>query len=364
MPPLTAAAPLSRVNAQPAQSDPAVLNPLEHSDWEDLLATNPQSGFFHSSAWAKVLHESYGYTPRYFTVRENGRLVALWPMMDVRSWLTGKRGVSLPFTDECPPIFSDAAGAKRLTAQVTEEGRNRGWKYWEARGLNHFSDEMPASAAYYSHILNLAAGRDAIYERFKGSVRTAVRKAEKSGIETETSRSWEAVNAFYQLNCGTRQKHGLPPQPIDFFRCIYDNVLQKNLGTIVLGLHKKQPISAAVFFHLGKKVIYKYGASNEMFKELCATNMVLWTAIQQFIAEGRESFHFGRSAMDNEGLRKFKLGWATEESTIKYVKYDFATNAFLKDEPETGGGWTTRVFNLMPQVLSRKVGALLYKHVA
>lgn len=171
------------------------------------------------------------------------------------------------------------------------------------------------------------------------------------------------MQAFYQLNCGTRQKHGLPPQPLSFFRSIYENVLQKNLGTVVIGRHNKQPVSAAVFLHLGKKVIYKYGASDEMFKELCATNLILWTAIQQFIAEGRESFSFGRSARDNEGLRKFKLGWATDESTIKYVKYDLKKGAYISDEPESGG-WHNRVFNRMPQFLSRKVGAMLYKHVA
>lgn len=353
----------TRANAPRSLPAAEVLNPLENSDWENLLATHPESGFFHSSAWANVLHQSYGYTPRYFAIRENNRLIALWPMMGVSSWLTGKRGVGLPFTDECPPIFPDAATAERMISEMTDYGRSRGWKYWECRGAHLFPENIPASSAYYGHELKLSLGQSVIYEKFKGSVRTAVRKAEKSGIQVEISRSWDALKAFYQLNCGTRQKHGLPPQPIDFFRCIYDNVCAKNLGTIALGFHNKQPISAAVFLHLGKKVIYKYGASDERFKDLCATNMVLWTAIQEFIKEGRESFHFGRSAMNNEGLRKFKLGWATEESTIKYVKYDLKQNNFVSDEPESGG-WHNRVFSRMPQFLSRKVGAMLYKHVA
>lgn len=339
------------------------LNPSGHSGWEDLLATHPQSGFFHTSAWAKVLQETYGFTPFYFTAHEQGRLLGLWPFMEVNSWLTGKRGVCLPFTDECPPIFSDAAAAQRCLAEVTEHGRRRGWKYWECRGANLFPEELPASTSYYGHLLDLTPGQPAVYERFKGSVRTAIRKAEKSGITVEAGNSWELLCAFYQLNCQTRQKHGLPPQPLTFFRRIWENVLKKNLGTVIIGRHQGRPVSSAVFFHFGKQVIYKYGASDETVKELSATNLVLWAGIQQFISEGREVFNFGRSSMSNEGLRKFKLAWGTREVSIKYLKYDLNKEKFVTDRPETEG-WQNRVFRLMPQFLSRKIGALLYKHVA
>jgi hypothetical protein len=352
-----------RGNAQRSQAKLLVVNPLEYSGWEDLIATHPDTGFFHGSAWANVLHEAYGYTPLYLTIRENDRLLALWPFMEVSSWLTGKRGVSLPFTDECSPIFSDAAAAQQLIAEVTEFGRARHWDYWEARGTSPFSDNAPASITYYGHVLDMSAGEATIFQRFKGSVRTAIRKAEKSGIEIETGRSREMLKAFYELNCGTRQKHGLPPQPWSFFCRILENVLEKNLGTVIVGRHKGRPVSAAVFFHLGKKVIYKYGASDETVKELAATNLVLWEGIRQFIREGRQIFNFGRSSWTNEGLRKFKLAWATDEATIKYNKYDLKRGAYVSNEPESNG-WHNRVFNLMPQFLSRKVGAMLYKHVA
>ena len=352
-----------RITAPDGASGMLPLNPLGNSGWENLLATHPQCGFFHTSAWAKVLHDAYGYTPFYFTACEQDRLLGLWPFMEVNSWLTGKRGVCLPFTDECQPIFSDTAAAQRCLQEITEHGRRRGWKYWECRGTNLLPENLPASTAYYGHVLDLSAGQTAIYERFKGSVRTAIRKAEKSAIKVEAGSSWELLREFYQLNCQTRQKHGLPPQPLSFFRCIWENVFTKNLGTVVVGRHEGRPVSAAVFFHFGKKVIYKYGASDETVKELSATNLVLWAAIQQSISEGREEFNFGRSSVSNEGLRKFKLAWATREVSIKYLKYDLRKEMFVTDGPETDG-WQNRVFRLMPQFLSRKIGALLYKHVA
>ena len=81
-----------------------IINPIDYPDWDDLLLTNDQTTFFHTSAWAKVLCESYKYRPLSFTVIENGKLSALIPIMEVSSLLTGKRAVSLPVTDECHAI--------------------------------------------------------------------------------------------------------------------------------------------------------------------------------------------------------------------------------------------------------------------
>ena len=83
--------------------DIQIINPIEYEGWDDLLLSTQDYSFFHSSAWAKVLKEAYHYSPTYFTIFDNGNLKALVPVMQVDSFLTGKRGVSLPFTD-----YSDA----------------------------------------------------------------------------------------------------------------------------------------------------------------------------------------------------------------------------------------------------------------
>ena len=86
--------------------DSVRLNPLDRPGWDDLLLSNPGSTFFHMTRWAKVLRDTYGYTPAFFARLDVGRLEALLPVMDVRSPITGKRGVSIPFTDDSSPIVS------------------------------------------------------------------------------------------------------------------------------------------------------------------------------------------------------------------------------------------------------------------
>ncbi len=111
-----------------------ILNPQDLSDWDSMLLRAPGGSFFHSSAWAKVLSESYDYTPLYFAVIEEGGLRALVPVMEVSSSFTGKRGVSLPFTDSCDPILDGNVSFHDLFNQIVEFGKARGWKYVELRG--------------------------------------------------------------------------------------------------------------------------------------------------------------------------------------------------------------------------------------
>src|SRR3990167_10276631 len=84
-----------------------IINPLVYPDWDKLVLSTPNYSFFLSSAWARVLHETYKYKPLYFTLIKNNKLSALIPFMEVGSILTGKRGVSLPFSDYCEIIGID-----------------------------------------------------------------------------------------------------------------------------------------------------------------------------------------------------------------------------------------------------------------
>ena len=70
-----------------------------------------------------------------------------------------------------------------------------------------------------------------------------------------------------------------------------------------------------------------------------------------------------KTAKDNDGLRRFKLGWGAAESELKYFKYDLRGKSFAVDQ-DAIAGWHNTVFRWMPLPLSRMTGALLYRHMA
>ena len=339
-----------------------ILNPLEYPGWDELLLTNENYSFFHSSAWARVLHESYNYKPLYFTAIENGSLSALIPVMEVRSLLTGRRGVSLPFSDYCEPIAPDKSHFLELIDDVIKYGKNAGWKSIEWRGGQEFFDDVTPSSYYYTHTLDLLENEEQILSHFRDSTKRNIKKATKEGVEVSISNSSESIREFYRLNCMTRKHHGLPPQPFYFFENIYDHILSKDQGMVILASHDKKVIAGAVMFFFGNRAIYKYGASDRTYQHLRPNNLIMWQAINWCAQNGHKDFLFGKTERENNGLLQYKRGWGATERTVKYYKYDLSKGTFIENHSMVTG-FHNKVFNKMPIRLLNIIGSMLYRHI-
>ena len=339
------------------------VNPLEDPSWDARLAGWPAASFFHRSAWARVLHDTYGFSPVYFTLGETARPSALLPVMEVDSWLTGRRGVALPFTDECEPLCRDADSFRRLFGEALAYAKVRAWKYLEFRGGKAWFGDIPASTSFYGHRLDLRTGEKALFAGIESAGRRALRKAEQSGLSVEFSQNPESIRAFHGLLCRTRKRHGVPPQPFAFFANIQRHVLAQNQGWVVLARHGGVAVAGAVFFHSGTMALYKFGASDEKYQNLRGNNLVMWAAIKRYAREGFAGFDFGRTSLTNEGLRRFKLGWGPQERRIDYVRYNVRTGRYVT-AADASPGWYNRLFRFLPIPVSRLIGAALYRHVA
>lgn len=334
------------------------VNPLEHPDWDATLARRPDFSFFHSAAWTHVLVDTYAYTPLW--ICDNG---AVLPLMEVNSWLTGRRGISLPFTDTCEPLCESPGEFKSLFEQAVSLGRQREWDSIELRGGHRFLGGAPASLSFYGHRLDLAAGESAIFAAMDGSARQAVRKAEKDGVKVEVSHTEEAMRQFFDLQCLTRKRHGLPPQPWNFFLNIWRHILSQKRGIVVLAESGGAKIAGAVYFYAGTKAIYKYGASDLNRQQSRPNNLVMWEGIKWLARNGIKTLDLGKTSLMNEGLRKFKLNLGTVEERTEYAKFNLRRNRF-EVETDQITGWHNRVFRNLPVFMSRKAGELLYKHWA
>ncbi len=290
----------------------------------------------------------------------DNRLTTAIPLMEVPSLLTGKRGVSLPFTDFCE-IISDL-NFNEIFNELTGYARTKRWKFMEFRGGNNFFSDIPPSSFYYHHYLDLTRGKDEIFSMFCSNTKRNIKKAVKENVKVELLKTPEAMDYFYELNCKTRKKHGLPPQPYLFFQNIYKYVILKDLGFIALAFHNNRVIAGAVFFHFGKKAMYKFGASETKFLHLRPNNLIMWKTINYLISQGFKEFSFGKTEPENDGLRRFKLGWGTEEEKIFTYKYDMRKEKFVPN-PDSSKGFHNKIFRIMPIPFLKIIGNSVYRHL-
>lgn len=337
------------------------VNPINYPEWDELLLKNPDYSFFHSSTWARVLCKSYRYTPCYFIVKKDYDLSILIPFMEVNSLLTGKRGVSLPFTDLCKPILTEEDNKDKIIECIIEYGNKRGWKYFEIRdGYNLFNNELPASF-YYEHCLTFNKDEQINHSQLKSNVKRNVKKALKEGVAVGFHNDLEAIREFYRLNCITRKYHNLPPQPYKFFKNVFDEIIIKGRGIVVLANYREVIIAGAVYFHFGDKAIYKYGASDRKYQSLRANNLVMWEAIKWYSQKGYKYLSFGRTNPENKGLMQFKSGWGGDVNKIYYYKYNLQNRHFVTDNNTFTLG--KKIFRYMPISLSKMIGRLSYRHI-
>jgi hypothetical protein len=342
--------------------DIKIINPLNIENWDKLILSKKYYSFFHSSMWAKVLSESYNYIPKYVTTVNNNKFDVLIPIMEISSIITGRRGVSLPFTDYCDPIIKKEIPFENVLESLIQFGKKAKWNYLEFRDGNNIFPEEYHQSFFYGHTLELINDENLVFSSFNSNTKRNIKRAVREGVNIEICNTFQSIKSFYRLHCLTRKRHGLPPQPFNFFIKIYDYIISKRHGFIVLANIESKIVGAAVFFHFGNKALFKYGASDLIYQRFRPNHLIMWEAIKRYIYNGYRYFCFGRTKPNNDGLRRFKSGWGTDEKEYKYYRYNLKKNIFEK-ESITLYSLSTNFFKVMPIPLSKAVGSILYKHI-
>jgi CelD/BcsL family acetyltransferase involved in cellulose biosynthesis len=339
-------------------------NPLEDSRWQPFVENHPDGSVFHSAHWLEALCRTYGYEPVVYTTTPPGRNLANGLVFcRVRSWLSGSRLVSLPFSDHCQPL-AGAQDIAELMDWLKASRPSKRWKYIELRprcleGAARTPD-VTKSESYSQQVLDLSPTLDTLFRNFhKSCVQRKIRRAEREKLTYEEGRSDELLKKFYDLLLLTRRRHGLPPQPLVWFRnvveCLGDRLL------IRIASKDDQPVASIVTIQYKDVLVYKYGCSDSRFNSLGGNSLLFWRAIQDAKKNGLLKYDLGRSETDNSGLVTFKENWGAVSMPLDYYRLPARQPFHLNS------GWPTRVargvFSVMPDTLLAATGKLLYRHI-
>ena len=338
------------------------VNPLQFPGWDERLSSLKNASFFHTEAWARVLFESYGYKPIYLIIQKNKRFNAVLPLMEIKSVFTGKRGVSLPFTDHCEPLVSKNKYLRELLEGTIVYGTTKRWRYLEQRAGSKDELGVHPYCRYYGHKLDLSQGKEQISKKIRKNYFRNIKKAINNNVKFRISHSKSAMDEFYKLNCMTRQSHGLPPQPYKFFKKIYEHIISPKKGIISLASYNDKSIAGAIFFHFNKHAIYKFGASNKNFHHLRPNNLVMFKAIEWYADNGFLTLDFGRTDIGHDGLDRYKIGWGAVKHHIRYYVYDFKKEKFRGKIDERNAIYE-KYFQKLPIPILQLIGRIAYRHI-
>lgn len=339
----------------------SLIDPIADPDWLAFVESSPSAEIFHHPRWLELLRAQYGYEFQACCVGNGRGIEAGIPIARIESRLTGRRLVSLPFSDICSPALArdaDPAALDALGQALVEESRRTGLEL-TVHGSLPSAPGAFVQHGFFRHLLPLADDPAEVERGYsKSQIKRGIKKAKRENLRGERRTDASALDAFYALHVETRRKLGVPTQPKRFIRR-FEELFAAGLGFVGLILDGDQPIAAAVFLTYNGTVTYKYGASDARKLGKRPNNLLFSDVIRWACEAGFHTLDFGRTDIDNEGLRSFKRSWGASEVALSYT--------YLADsEPSLEPGLRDRVMSATiqrsPAFVSRLVGEALYRH--
>jgi CelD/BcsL family acetyltransferase involved in cellulose biosynthesis len=330
-------------------------------EYAALVARHEAATPFHLPAWLAVVASSYGFTPSVLCLRdEDGRIRAAGPGLHVGGRLRGRRWVSVPFTDACAPLADDAAAADAFAAALDRHHRESALRTIEIRGELGGATGTRHEVGY-RHVIPLTGAEDVLFRRLSERTRRAVKRARREGLVVRREPDLRAAHdSFWRLHCATRRKLGVPVQPRAFFDAIWRLMVEAGHGYVLTAYLDARPVASVLFLERGPNAVYKFSASDPELTHLRAPSMVLWEGIRTAREKGQARLDLGRTEFAHEGLRYFKLGWGSEETTLTYTFLGRGTPAVSRG----GEGAVGRLIQRSPTVVARTIGRVAYRWTA
>ena len=342
----------------------SLYNESETKNWDRFIESHPKGTPFHLSCWLRAIHKTYSFKPLPYILKNgDGEILGVFPCFSMKGLFEGTRIVSLPYSDYCGPLVKDHNHEKELLETITQENEKQ-ISYIEIRSPLLNDSHFICHDYFKQHILHLSADPAEVKKIIdKRTIQYCIRKAKRVGVTIVEDNTENGVKEFYRLNCLTRKKHGVPAQPKKYFDNIYNEMIQNKMAFLLLAIYDNITIAAGLFFKFKDTIFYKYNASDPQYLIKQAPNHLLtWHAIEQACLNGFEYFDFGRTSPDNNGLMRYKEMWGAKPVELPYYYYPKIRGATSTTESSFHYRILTCIWRSLPNVISEKLGPLIYRY--
>lgn len=300
-----------------------LVDPIHDPRWAELIKRDKRASIFHTPGWLSALRQTYGYEPVALTTSPSSQPLANGVVFcRVKSWLTGSRLVSLPFSDHCEPLVR----AGEDPGAFANPGASDHWRYVELRPVQAAPSVKPDQSGFreaetfWLHRLDLSPSAEQLFRHFHPDcIRRKIRRAEREHVAYEEGSTPALLESFYCLLLRTRRRHQLPPQPKAWFRNLI-KYLEDHIK-ICVASKDGRPIASILTFSYKDKLMFKYGCSDERYHRFGGMQLLLWRAIQEAKERNFAEFDLGRCELGNAGLRVFKDRWGAGCSPLTYWRF-------------------------------------------
>ena len=289
------------------------LQRMEISDpqeWDNVVKQYPECTLFHTSFWCQVIEKTYRVKGYLLQFLHRGKPVGVIPI-----WLK-KAGLILvgsplrqTATHFCGPLLDNNININdALEALYHYASKELKASYVDItlpyslhiKISKHWNISRPATL-----IVDLNRTEDEIWKSFEGRMRTAVRKAQKSGIQVDIIQcSINEIEIFCDMLEKVYGRHGIKPVfPISFYKNL---LIPRSPYAFLYGARfEGRWIAMALILKYRDWMNYHSAASLREYGKFGANNLLQWKIILDGLKEGIKKYDLGAGS-GIEGIERFK----------------------------------------------------------
>jgi len=167
----------------------------------------------------------------------------------------------------------------------------------------------------WTQIIDLTKSEEELLKNMHPKTRYNIRLAQKKGVvvkEMSDNKGFEIFSKLYFKTCQRQKYFGHTKK----YHEIIWNSLKKNIAHILVAFYKDIPLAAYELFYFNNRFYYPYGGSSDDYRNLMATNLIMWQAVKFGKKIGAKKFDMWGSLPPNynsknpwAGFTRFKKGY-------------------------------------------------------
>lgn len=285
---------------------------LSHSALEQKLS------FSGLDSWTDLAHEIYGYATHRFEIIEGSQSLGALSLVEVKHPVFGYYLVTAPFGSYGGFAFESTAARDLLLGEVSRLAEQLKVEYVAIRfdeGESSPPDNWIQHPAYFTYLVDLTRGSDAVLKTFSSDHRNHVRKSAKKGFTVRFGHL-ELLDDVYEALARSMHELGSPYHAKTYLQKMAE-LLGSTLEFTVMYDARGKVAGGGVFIFQGDTMFNLHANILRDFRSNYAGEFLYWSVIEHGIQKGMKTFDLGRS-LAGSGNEIFKMKWQPRKKLLAY----------------------------------------------
>ncbi|MFO6424962.1 FemAB family XrtA/PEP-CTERM system-associated protein [Motilimonas sp. KMU-193] len=292
-----------------------LLTPDMRKQWDEFVLSHPEGEFFHLSGWQQIFEQVYHHPCWFYYVEEQGRILGILPLTQIKSWLFGNKLISLPFS-VCAGVLSiDPDATQLLLWQAKSLGESLNVDCIELRHRRETLPDWLTKPSHENFACELAASPEQILAGIKKKQRAVVRQSLANGLNYQIETN---IEPFYSIYSESVRNLGTPV----FAKAYFEALLQTfpEYIDILTVSSQGKPVSSVMSFYFKHQVMPFYGGGTPLARDLKSNDYMYYQLMCHGAQQGMVKFDFGRSKLGS-GAHAYKKHWGMAAQPLFYESY-------------------------------------------